>query len=300
MLGGSAFSLSVAAESGLVLHGGVMRGFSPRSLSASLIAFCCFGSIFTLNESHVAAQVSGDSDVDSISAMVRFGTPPGSDGRDESGCTWRPFFDYENSSSPPLEPPSITSGDFTFKLWFRDCPFGWEAYWIPEIDRETLGSISRNRVERLIPSLPLDTAPPNDKFVVSVGTWFWVPAALWVKFSVTAWIPTPTGVLTATTEAEPRDLIFTPGDGVFGSGPVTCNGPGAVWFKVYGDRRVSPCMYTYTHSSSLSRDGYFHGSATTVWEVSWSSNAGIGGPLPDISTTSDYRFRVRELHALVR
>lgn len=246
-------------------------------------------------------SASGGTDGTKIVAGVRFGTPPSSDGRDGEGCTWRIFYDYTNSDTPPPPtPPTIVDGDFTYQLWYRECPHGWEAHWIPDIDRETLGSVARSRAERLIPSLPLQTAPPIDRVVVGVGTWFWVPRWSWQKISVTAWVPTTAGVISATTEAEPAELIYTPGDGVFGSGPVRCDGPGMEWLIFYGDRKPSDCMYNYEHSSSLSRDGLFHALLTTVWHVSWSSNLGVGGDLPDIHTTSEAAVRVRELQALTR
>lgn len=272
------------------------------SLSLTLTIFIA-SSLSALDSDAVLAESSGWGDTfgNTIIAGVQFGQPPSQDGHDASGCQWSEFYTFDNTETPaPIDPPQVHEGDFSYTLWRRDCTWGWEAHWIPNIDQETLGNTASSRMWRMIPSLPFDTAPPSDRMVVGVGTWFWVPSYLWQKISVTAWIPITGGVISATTEAEPRDLIFAPGDGSFGSGEVKCAGPGMRWLPFYGDTKPSSCMYTYKHSSSLSRDGLFHGSLTTVWGVSWHTNIGARGTLPDIEGTTSVTARVRELEALVR
>ena len=281
---------------------------SPRSSLSLSLAFAVFIfptlSYFAVDHSRIVHAESsgwGASRGNTIIAGVQFGTPPSSDGHDSSGCVWSLYFTYDNSGTPPpVDPPQVNEGGFTYELWQRECDWGREAIWIPNIDQGTLGEAASSRLWRMIPSLPFETAPPPDRMVVGVGSWFWVPAYLWQKISVTAWIPITSGTISATTEAEPRDLIFSPGDGSFGTGDIKCDGPGLRWLPFYGDSKPSSCMYTYKHSSSLSRDGLFHGSLTTVWEVSWHTNIGVGGSLPDIEGTSFVTVRVRELEALVR
>ena len=284
-----------------------MRDRGSHSLASSItsIAIAVSSLLFVALHSSFApramAETGGTTQGNRIVAGVQFGTPPNSYGKDGSDCTWTLFYDFSNSNTPPpVEPPLIIDGDFTFVLWLRSCPFGWEAHWIPDVDRETLGEVAKSRLTKLVPSLPIATAPPTDRMVIGVGSWFWVPPPLWVTISVTAWVPTPSGVLSVTTEAEPRELIYSPGDGAFGSGAVRCDGPGTPWLQIFGDKKDSACMYTYRHSSSLSRDHAFHASITTVWEVSWSSNLGIGGRLPDLETSSNVTVQVRELQALIR
>jgi hypothetical protein len=66
-----------------------------------------------------------------------------------------------------------------------------------------------------------------------------------------------------------------------------------------GDEAVSPCMYTYEHSS-ISRDGgVFVGLVSVDWEISWTSNTGGRGQLPPYTTSSFMAVRVDELQALV-
>lgn len=286
-----------------------MRRLRLRSLGSTLLLLLpiCGTSVFATNSAlpipRALAQSSGWGDAlgNTIIAGVQFGTPPSSDGRDGNGCTWAPFYNYDNSDTPPpLDPPEVIEGGFNYALWQRTCPWGWEAHWIPDVDRETLSQAASSRMWRMVPSLPTETAPPSDRMVVGVGTWFWVPAHLWQKISITAWIPVTGGVVSATTEAEPRDLIFSPGDGPFGDGDFKCAGPGLRWLPFYGDTKPSSCMYTYRHSSSLSSDDRFHAIITTVWAVSWHSSLGLGGSLPDIETSSALTVRVRELQALTR
>jgi hypothetical protein len=141
------------------------------------------------------------------------------------------------------------------------------------------------------------TAPPADKMVVNVGTWFWVPRTAWKPISVTAYIPTSAGPISVTTTATPKNLTYSPGDG---NDTVTCAGPGRPWTTALGDTADSPCMYTYSTSSRTRSRTTFRAQMSIKWAVTWRSSLGIGGSLPSIRTGMGLDAYVRELQALSR
>jgi hypothetical protein len=148
------------------------------------------------------------------------------------------------------------------------------------------------------------TAPPNNQVVVNVGMWVWADRDWWYPVSAMAWVPTVFGSAWARTTATPVRLRFiTQDDGtVSGSqlGSMECNGPGFEWSVPLGDEAVSPCMYTYEHSS-ISRDrGVFVAIVSVDWEISWTSNTGGRGQLPSYTTSSFLVLSVDELQALVK
>ena len=119
--------------------------------------------------------------------------------------------------------------------------------------------------------------------------------------SVTAWIATPSGVLWSTTTATPASLLFDPGDAAWGTGPVTCSGPGTPWTTDRGATATSPdgCDYTYRHSSVRGPDGSTFPSVTTiVWSGSWTSSTGAGGVIGPIRTWTGVPVTVREIQAV--
>jgi hypothetical protein len=106
----------------------------------------------------------------------------------------------------------------------------------------------------------------------------------------------------ATTTARPVGLVFDPGDGMFGAGPVTCTGPGSVWTTRLGDDAGSPsgCQYTYAHSSVRAPNGTsFAARVTIVWDVSWRSSTGAGGYSGQLRTSAWRGLTVGEIETLV-
>ena len=97
-------------------------------------------------------------------------------------------------------------------------------------------------------------------------------------------------------------LAFEPGDGGWGTGPVTCTGPGSVWTARLGDDAVSPsgCEYTYLHSSARAANGTsFAARISIVWDVSWRSSTGAGGHSGQLRTSAVRGLTVGEIEALV-
>ncbi|MEK7293166.1 MAG: hypothetical protein AAB088_06955, partial [Actinomycetota bacterium] len=172
-------------------------------------------------------------------------------------------------------------------------------YWIPKVSNETLATVASAVLYDDIPAPWGEFAPPAYRGVVHLGMWFWVNPLIWIPISVTAWVPTPSGPISVTTTATPKKLKFQPGDGELGSGDVQCDGPGLWWFPAFGDSLDSPCMYTYDHSSALHGTGAFPAKLGIEWHVTWRSNTGASGKLPNVTVNASHQIVVRELQALI-
>jgi hypothetical protein len=230
---------------------------------------------------------SGSVDNETISAEVRYDAPP----RD-SACVWEPV---RGSTTLPIAGTQPTQYE---SLYYRACDDRIMSYhWIRDSTPQRIATSAHSKVSRLVNSLLLRTAPPSDKMVVTIGTWFWIPRAAWKPVSVTAWIPTHVGPISVTTTATPHTITYTPGDG---RQPVTCKGPGTPWTARTGDRARSACMYTYTRASHGRRDRHFRAAMHVTWIVTWRSSLGLAGRLPNIRTGSAVNARVLELQALSR
>lgn len=193
-----------------------------------------------------------------------------------------------------------TVGSIIYRLYDRNCPNENTTYhWIAEVTSETIARNAASVAYDLIPAPFGEFAPPAHKGLISIGTWFWVSPTVWQPKSVTAWVPTPAGPVTATTTATPYKLVFDPGDGMFGSGKKSCFGPGLRWSEIIGEDAPSPCMYAYKHSSAIDGSGLFSASLSIIWKITWRSNTGSFGTLPDVTTSSSHQMRIREFQALV-
>lgn len=250
----------------------------------------CAGSVVSFSHSpiaHAASSGSGSVDDNTISAEVRYDPPP----RD-SACVWEPVRGATRLPIAGTRPTQYES------LYYRACDDRIMSYhWIRDSTTQRIADSAHNKVSRLVNSLLLRTAPPSDKMVVTVGTWFWIPRAVWKPVSVTAWIPTQAGPISVTTTATPHTITYSPGDG---HRPVTCKGPGTPWTPRAGDRAKSSCMYTYKRASHSQRNRHFRATMRVTWLVTWRSSLGIAGRLPNIGTGSTINARVLELQALSR
>lgn len=264
------------------------RAIAARIASATFLALA-------LPVSPVLAGADGGGSVidDSIEAHVRY-----DDAGDTSGCTWSPVTGVDPVSGTTRELPTTRRvNGVPETLYERECGTLRTLHWVRDDTTGRMATHSRDRVSRLIPRLLIRTAPPAEKMVVNVGTWFWVPRAAWRPVSVTAIIPTQAGPITVTTTATPTLLIYSPGDG---NPPVVCTGPGRRWLRAYGDGARSPCMHTYRTPSHTRRDDAFNARLSVQWTVTWTSNLGVGGRLPNVRLGIGTRVRVLEMHALSR
>ena len=227
-----------------------------------------------------------------IWAGVQFSSPPSSGGGgDGSGCTWRLAKPYDSGIGEDEGPVEREVDGILYRLFERSCGGSSTYIWIPA---PTPGQLAQQASSALISQLPRPvprTAPPGPQGVVNVGMWFWTDRSVWGSRSVTAWVPTPSGVLWATTTATPTGLVFASGTG----GWASCAGPGAVWTPSAGDGRWSSCSYTYSRSTG----GAVAASLGIQWSVTWSSNTGAGGSLGTHVTSSGLSVAVEEIQALV-
>jgi hypothetical protein len=234
-----------------------------------------------------------------IWAGVQFGTPPSSSSSsDGNGCTWTAL----NPRDANLGYGGIVEREVDgvrYRLYVRRCGGSETLVWVAQTSTRELGRQAASTIYGRLPAPSPGLAPSADRGVVNVGTWFWTSSESWAPQSVTAWVPTPEGVLWARTTARPVRLGFEPGDSIFGSGRVECAGPGRRWSPADGDAGVSSCMYTYRHDSMLHPQGRFPAALSIVWEISWVSNDGTSGRLPSHTTSTDIAVAVDEIQALV-
>jgi hypothetical protein len=236
-----------------------------------------------------------DTSQDTIVAGVQFGRPPSAKGKsDSNGCIWVPAGEAGTFESAMVD-ERVVNG-VTQHLFLRSCPTSIVGVWVSQPKASTLGQAGASLVKERLPKPRLGSAPTVTDGVVKVGMWLWADAAQYQPISVTAWVPTPDGIIWARTTARPVGLVFQPGEP--GGVPVRCSGPGTVWQPRFGDDAVSACMYTYQHSSEIA-GGHFNASWSIVWNISWRSNVAVGQNLGEYSTTTDVDVAVREIQALI-
>ena len=237
-----------------------------------------------------------------IAARVRVGTPPTSD----ENCVWekvswtdpmRNEYPFVNKVAPPEE-----SG---YKAFVKSCTQPEQQnslHWIHKSVFDTLGNRAENAIDRLIPKPAINFAPSPDRGVVNVGSWFWIDKSAWKKISVTAYVPTKIGMLSVTTSATPKTIIFSPNDG---GADRLCSGPGRVWYPSFSDKIKSSCMYTYRHGSQQQPNGRYRAKVAIEWDVSvrtaiGKSRIGFSGRVSSVRTSTTVPLRIREIQAVAR
>src|SRR5665213_4353013 len=130
--------------------------------------------------------------------------------------------------------------------------------------------------------------------LVRASTWFWTDPGSYKTYSASASVAGVAATVTVT----PGELTFTPGDG---SAAVSCTGPGTAWTHSDSPWVTSPtrCDYSYPHSSYGDPGGELTATYGITWRVTWTGTGGVGGVLPDITTTSTSTFAIAEAEAVV-
>ena len=100
-----------------------------------------------------------------------------------------------------------------------------------------------------------------------------------------------------TTTATPSSLEFHPGDGT--GGVVDCDGPGLSWSPLLPSFVDSHCTSEYVIPSTQQQGGVFRARLDVVWSITWRTNVGGSGHLPDLRLGAPYGIRVRELQAVI-
>lgn len=168
------------------------------------------------------------------------------------------------------------------------CDDEWQRFdCFPEVPPAAqIDPVSLAESVRIVPKAPvLRTNPATGRHLVNLEAWFWAETWDGVEATATA------GDVSVTVSAEPRALVVDPGDG---SGPFTCTGPQPAYDSTKPARaQSSNCTHTYT------RAGRYTATATIVYDVSFSSNVGVGGDLGTIEPDSTTSIVVHESQALV-
>lgn len=126
-------------------------------------------------------------------------------------------------------------------------------------------------------------------------TWYWTDPSRFQTLQATAG---PIDGISSTVTVTPSELEFTPGDGAT---TVSCSGPGVAWQKSDGPWAASPagCDYQYPHSSINDPNGEVTATYGIRWTITWTSNVGENGTLPDLTTTATSTFAVAEVESVV-
>lgn len=166
----------------------------------------------------------------------------------------------------------------------------------PPADPRELALMARNRLPFPLPDIafspPLED--PEDFLLVQLETWIW--ATNWSEVSRTA----EAGGVVATVTARPVRMTwdFTP----HRSDPATeggCAGPGTPYdASKRPEEQSTACSITFRHSSAGEPGDAYEGHLTVVYDVSWTSNLGVGGSLGTVPRTAVVPVRVGEQQAL--
>lgn len=259
------------------------------------------------------ALASGDSEIEvdgglrgeHIAARVRVGTPP----RTEDNCNWSKT---EWTSTMPAHYPMFHNAtppeDIGYDAYVKTCTEPkreLSLHWIHDSVFHTIGNVAEDAVDRLVPKPAIHFAPTFDRNVVNVGSWFWLDKSAWKTISVTAYVPTKVGAISATTSATPKKVIFSPGDGRRGTGDVMCDGPGRPWRRGLGDTIGTSCMYTYKHASHGQPRGVYNAKVSIEWDISVKMSLAkspikFKRRVTSMRTSTNVPIRVLEIQALTR
>lgn len=278
---------------------------------AGLFALTTLTVVFTHHTPTALATDGSDIEVDGglrgehITARVRVGTPPSTG----DNCTWSKT---EWTSTMPAQYPMFHNAtppeNIGYDAYVKTCTEPRREYalhWIHDSVFNKVGDVAEDAIDRLVPKPAINFAPGIDRNVVNVGSWFWLDKSAWKTISVTAYVPTKIGAISATTSATPKKVIFSPGDGRLGSGNVTCSGPGRVWRRGLGDSVRTSCMYTYRHASHRQPRGVYNAKVSIEWDISVKMSLAktpirFKRRVTSMRTSTNVPIRVLEIQALTR
>lgn len=175
-------------------------------------------------------------------------------------------------------------------VYGRVCDGIEQFVWVRALAPRDLARAARDEAVAKIPKPSLATAPPTDRLIVNLESWFGVtPMA---PVSATASIPGAS----ATVTARPRSIRLVTGSTVPGDQRVVECG---LWGSSSAARNGCTWTPRFPSIPSLTGAGYaFHGSITVRWEITWTSTSGAGGTLDDYDSTTAVQFAVREIQTV--
>jgi hypothetical protein len=226
-------------------------------------------------------------------------------------CRWHELHGEEDAAGPPLDwslltnPPPDWVGQQVSVIRICSDGVSYESADIvtftlpvsgPPANPRDLALMARNRLPFPLPDVafspPLDD--PEDFLLVQLESWIW--ATNWADVSRTA----EAGGVVATVTARPVRMTwdFTPRR----SDPTTeggCAGPGTQYdASKRPEEQSTACSITFRHSSAGEPGAAYEGHITVIYEVSWTSNLGVGGSLGTVPRTTVMPVRVGEQQAL--
>jgi hypothetical protein len=218
--------------------------------------------------------------------------------RETTSCRWNTTVVTDGDETPHR----MVRDGVTYRWYARICPstttaggFEMTYHWVPMVSTETMASQASTLAMGIIPVPLVGTSPPAHRGIVKVPMWWWVSRSTWRTVSVSVWLPTPTGPLTVRATARPLRLLVDPADpNERRGGRRTCTGPGVAWTPNMGDNALGICTHTYDHAVRNAR-----AKVSIEWAISWKSNRGGAGRLPNRRTTRVVRVTVGEIQALV-
>lgn len=128
---------------------------------------------------------------------------------------------------------------------------------------------------------------------VGVPVWLWVanPAPLtWGPYSETATL----GGQTITATAQVTSVRWSMGDGT----SITCGNKGTPYTVGYGMTTSPTCGYQYQTTSKNQSGDRYTVTATSNWDVTWTSTSGQSGNIP-LNSTSTTDLQVNELQTVI-
>ena len=134
------------------------------------------------------------------------------------------------------------------------------------------------------PAPVIHTSPEPGNHLVGLTAWYWLEGG-WDEISRDA----RAGGVRVTVTATPTSLIIDPGDG---TGTFTCVDPPAYDPALPAAAQSSPCTHLYESAANVTA------TATLVYQTSFDSNVGAGGPLGPIEATSTTALAVSEAQAI--
>lgn len=250
------------------------------------------------DEVHSGAYVDerGDPGGEAAELIDLPGGRAGGGGADDDGCEWRVIINDDTEVGV-----FNAEGDRLFSetgRWFAEVCDGDALFPLigalpltPEgglVDPGALALEARDTVPIGHPAI--HTSPDGDRrLYTQVPTWLWVDDSWWQPYSVTV----TAGNVETTVTAHPVRAVWDTGDGEV----TTCDGPGVAWHRGMSDD-ATYCKHTYRHSSSMSPTGTYRLQVTIEFDVSWTSNVGVGGTLAGVSRTASRDVAVGEIQAI--
>lgn len=208
--------------------------------------------------------------------------------RGVSNCDPWQLVDANLGIAPPYT--RVAADGVVESIYLRYCGDVVQFVWVrPASPRELAGDAYDVAVAK-IPKPSVVMAPPVDKQIVNLETWFAVTPTQPV--SATAAIPG----LSATVTARPQSIRLTTGSSAPGD-------PATVECRLWGSTAAAAggCSWTPRFPSipKFTGGGYaYHGSIAVVWTITWTSTSGAGGDLGTYESTTPIDMAVREIQTV--